>query len=186
MAAFWPEVQCGDGPAITRRTKMGNIVKWPCLAGFGAIAGLVMAGILANGAAAQPMVIELTQVACQFVEAENGIDRNFQAASKADCEAINAKSAADRLAKAAPLRLKAGEYIFRVTNQDVPYTLGFWLRSKGYNWANPVHKLTKVSISGGGMTTGKTLEYKVTLKPGEYVYSCPLNTTPDYRLIVSG
>ena len=24
------------------------------------------------------------------------------------------------------------------------------------------------------------------LEPGEYVYSCPLNPTPDYRLIVKG
>ena len=27
-------------------------------------------------------------------------------------------------------------------------------------------------------------DYEVTLKPGEYVYSCPLNTTPNYRLVV--
>jgi hypothetical protein len=24
----------------------------------------------------------------------------------------------------------------------------------------------------------------VTLEPGEYLYSCPLNTTPNYRLVV--
>ena len=165
---------------------MWNIAKRLCLAGLGAVAGLAVAAISAPRVAAQPTVVVLTQVACQFVEAENGIDRNFTATRKADCEAVNAKSGAARLAEATPLRLKPGEYIFRVTNKDVPYSLGFWLRSKGYNWANPVHKLTKTSISGGGMTTGKTLEYKVTLKLGEYVYSCPLNTTPDYRLIVGG
>jgi hypothetical protein len=31
---------------------------------------------------------------------------------------------------------------------------------------------------------GKTRDYAIELKPGEYVYSCPLNTTPDYRLMV--
>ena len=34
-------------------------------------------------------------------------------------------SGADRLAKARPLTLKPGSYIFRVTNKNVPYTLGF-------------------------------------------------------------
>ena len=65
-----------------------------------------------------------------------------------------------------------------------PRPLGFWLRDKDYNWLNPVHKLTKTSVSGGGLTLGKTQDYAVELKPGEYVYSCPLNTTPDYRLVV--
>jgi len=36
------------------------------------------------------------------------------------------------------------------------------------------------------MTLGKTLEYEIELKPGDYVYSCPLNTTPDYKLKVRG
>ena len=67
----------------------------------------------------------------------------------------------------------------------MPYELGFWLRSKDYDWRNPLHKLTKTNISGGGLSTGKTNEYEVTLKPGEYVYSCPLNPTPDYRLVVT-
>ena len=165
---------------------MWNFVKRLCLAGLGAVAGLAVAGISAAGVAAQPTVVVLTQVACQFLEAEIGIDRNLTAARKADCEAVNAKTGAARLAEATMLRLKPGEYIFRVTNKDVPYSLGFLLRSKGYNWANPINKLTKTSISGGAMTTGKTLEYTVTLKPGEYVYSCPLNTPPDYRLIVGG
>ena len=38
---------------------------------------------------------------------------------------------------------------------------------------------------GGGLTLGKTQDYEIVLKPGEYLYSCPLNTTPDYKLIVS-
>ena len=29
-----------------------------------------------------------------------------------------------------------------------------------------------------------TKDYEVTLKPGEYVYPCLLNTSPDYRLVV--
>ena len=76
--------------------------------------------------------------------------------------------------------------LFRVTNKDVPYELGFWLRESDYDWLNPIHKLTKTSVSGGGLSLGTTQDYEVELKPGEYLYSCPLNTTPDYRLVVKG
>lgn len=131
-------------------------------------------------------VVVLTQTGCQFVESENGTDHMYMPKSAKDCNAINAKSGADRLAKAAPLTLKPGKYVFRVTNKNVPYALGFWLRSKGYSWQNPVHKLTKTSVSGGGLTLGKTRDYEVTLKAGEeYVYSCPLNPTPDYKIVVT-
>ncbi len=30
------------------------------------------------------------------------------------------------------------------------------------------------------------MDYAVTLKAGEYLYSCPLNSTPDYKLVVEG
>lgn len=130
-------------------------------------------------------VIELTQTGCQFLESENGVDHAFETTKKADCDAINWKTGQERLAKAAVLDLKPGDYVFRVTNKNVPYELGFWLREHDYRLGNPVHKLTKISVSGGGLKTGKTHDYEVTLKPGEYLYSCPLNPTPDYRLVVS-
>jgi hypothetical protein len=140
---------------------------------------------LASGAAAQqagqPTVIELTQVPCQFVESENGIDRGYKSKQKADCEAINAKSGAKRVAESKPVELKPGKYIFRVTNKSVPYELGFWLRGDGL-----VARAKLPSVSGGGLTLGKTQDYAIELKPGEYVYSCPLNTTPDYKLVVKG
>ncbi len=143
---------------------------------------VILAAGLGGGAARAAEVIVLTQTPCQFLEVEE--DYKFTSKKKADCDAINARTAKDRLAKAKVLELKPGDYIFRVTNKNVPYELGFWLRSKGYDWRNPLHKLTKTSVSGGGMTLGKTQDYKVTLKPGEYVYSCPLNTTLDYTIKV--
>jgi len=151
-----------------------------------AAAGVALVASAGIAAASQDKVtvITLTQTGCQFLESENGVDYKFKTTKKADCDKINAMTAEKRLAKAKVLRLKPGKYIFRVTNRDVPYELGFWLRSKGYDWRNPIHKFTKTSVSGGGMVTGKTQEYKVTLKAGEYIYSCPLNTTPDYRLVV--
>lgn len=153
----------------------------------GAITGAAFTAITIGATsmsyAASPQIVELVQVPCQFLDVE--ADQGFATTKKADCEEINEKTTEERLAKAEVMTLKPGEYIFKVTNKNVPYDLGFWLREKDYNWANPLHKLSKISISGGGMSTGTTLEYKVTLKPGEYLFSCPLNTTPDYSLIVT-
>jgi len=129
-------------------------------------------------------IIELTQTSCQFVEAEQGIDHGYISAKMADCEAINTKNGTERLEKSKTLTLSPGKYIFRVSNKNVPYVLGFWLRHSDYNWKNPIHKLTKTSVSGGGITTGTSKDYEIELKAGEYVYSCPLNPTPDYRLVV--
>ena len=130
-------------------------------------------------ASAQPTLITLTQAPCQFLESEGNVDRGYRSRAKADCEAINAKSATARVAEAKPLQLKAGAHVFRVTNRDVPYELGFWLRG-----AKLTSRVSLPSVSGSGLTTGKTQDYAITLDPGEYVYSCPLNTTPDYRLVV--
>jgi hypothetical protein len=152
---------------------------------FGALA--LTTAVTTQGLAApdKPKVIDLTQVGCQFLESETK-NHGFHPQKAADCEAINEKTGKARLEKAKSFTLKPGAYVFRVTNKNVPYELGFWLRSEGYSPANPLHKLTKTSISGGGLTTGKSHDYEVTLKPGEYVYSCPLNPTPNYRLIVTG
>jgi len=155
--------------------------------GAAALAGLLLAaGLGPAGAAEDAAVIELTQTACQFLESEDGVERGFTTTAKADCDTINTATGAERLAAATILKLKPGKYIFRVTNRDVPYELGFWLRERDYDWRNPLHKLTKLSVSGGGLLTGVTKDYEAELEPGEYLYSCPLNTTPDYLLIVTG
>lgn len=150
-----------------------------------ALLAAVTIALIANPSttiAAVPTVINLTQTGCQFIESENGADHGFQTTSSSDCQAINAETGADRLAAAEPLRLAPGEYIFRVSNRDVPYELGFWLRDKDYD--SILDKLTKTSVSGNGLMQGEIKEYKVTLAAGEYLYSCPLNPTPDYILIV--
>jgi hypothetical protein len=132
-----------------------------------------------RGIAAGATVIELTQTPCQFLESEGGVDHGYKSARKADCDSINGESGAERLAVAAPLTLKPGKYIFRVTNSNVPYALGFWLRGDGI-----VNRATLPSVSGGGLKKGTTKDYEIELKVGEYVYSCPLNPTPDYKLTV--
>ena len=141
------------------------------------VAGLLVAS--SSYGAAEPKVIELTQIPCQFVESENGIDRGYTTTKKADCDAINASTGAERVAGSEPLVIEQGRYVFRVTNKNVPYELGFWLRGDGL-----IGRLRLPSVSGGGLMTGETQDYEIDLTPGEYLYSCPLNTTPDYRLIV--
>lgn len=138
-----------------------------------------MAGTASIGNAAEPTVIELTQTPCQFVEAENEVDHGYSSTSAQDCKKINSENGAERLTNAIPMMLKPGSYIFRVTNKNVPYDLGFWLRGSGV-----VDKVKLPSVSGGGLSAGTTKDYIIELTAGDYVFSCPLNPTPDYTLIV--
>lgn len=147
--------------------------------GMWLLVALILGGVSASALAAdtRPEVVVLTQTACQFVESE-ARDHGFRTTSAADCKAVNRKTGTQRLAQATALELKPGAYIFRVTNKNVPYELGFYLRGTGLG------RLTLPKVSGGGLVTGKTQDYRITLREGQYVYSCPLNPTPDYRLIV--
>ncbi len=142
------------------------------VAGFGLAAQAVQAQ-------AQAKTIELTQTPCQFLESEGGKDRGFKSAKSADCEAINGRTGKQRLAESKTIELKPGKYVFRVKNRNVPYELGFWLRGESL-----VDRARLPSVSGGGLTTGRTQDYSIELAPGNYVYSCPLNPTPDYKLVV--
>lgn len=140
--------------------------------------GLALA-LSGHGVAAAATVIELTQTPCQFLESEGGVDHGYKSARKADCDKINGDTGETRLAAAAAMTLKPGKYVFRVTNSNVPYDLGFWLRGDGI-----INRATLPSVSGGGLAKGVTKDYEIELKVGDYVYSCPLNPTPDYKLIV--
>ena len=152
----------------------------PLLAGCGAVVlGLGVSLTTGSGLAADSKVIELTQVPCQFLEAEHGKNHGFESQEKADCEAINSRTGATRLATAKTFKLEPGKYVFRVTNRNVPYELGFWLRGDGL-----LNRISLPSVSGGGLATGTTRDFEIILEEGEYVYSCPLNPTLNYRLIV--
>lgn len=145
-------------------------------------AGAIMAGYIGLGeavAAPQRTFINLTQTACQFLEPENGVDHGYSSTNSDDCKAINAKTGAERLAKARELHLKPGKYVFRVTNRNVPYELGFVLRGTGLG------RVSLPSAAGGGLGQGTTKDFAVELKEGEYQYFCPLNPTLNYRLVVS-
>lgn len=144
---------------------------------FGVMTLAVLA-LSAHAATDKPTVIDLTQTGCQFLEPESQ-DYQFETNSADTCKAINAKTGTKRLNGVKPLELKPGKYIFRVTNKNVPYELGFYLRGAGLG------RLTLPKVSGGGLTTGVTQDYEIDLKEGSYVYSCPLNPTPDYPIVVA-
>jgi len=161
---------------------MDMTVLKPALATAAVLAAFYAGPVLA----AKPVIIDLTQIPCQFLESENGVNQGFASTSSADCVAINKKTGKERLGKAKVLKLKPGKYIFRVTNKNVPYSLGFWLREHDYSLGNPLHKLTKTSVSGGGLKIGVTKDYAVELEAGkQYLYSCPLNPTPNYKIVVN-
>ncbi len=122
-------------------------------------------------------IIELTQTGCQFLETESK-NYNFPTTKAKDCKQFNSETLSQRKSEFKPLSLPAGEYIFRVTNQNVPYNLGFYLRGQG------VGRITLPKVSGGGLTQNTTKDYPVTLTKGKYWISCPLNPTPDYPLVV--
>ena len=141
-------------------------------------AGLILGAVLilpSYSSAAGPVIVTLTQTPCTIIEAEES-PREFVSSGYDDCKRINKETAGERVFKV--LRLKAGPTVFRVTNRNVPYPLGFYVRGKG------LKRLTLPKVSGGGLDTGKTMDYSIDLVPGEYLYSCPLNPTPDYPLIV--
>lgn len=129
-------------------------------------------------AEAEATVIDLTQVGCQFLEVE-AKDYQYQPTSADDCQQINSETLAARKSEFKPLELKPGKYIFRVTNANVDYPLGFYLRGSG------IKQVSLPKVSGGGLTKGTTKDYEITLTAGNYVFSCPLNPTPDYPVVVN-
>lgn len=123
-------------------------------------------------------VVDLTQVGCQFLETE-AKDHHYKPKSPEECKKINSDTLASRKSEFKSLALKPGKYIFRVTNSNVPYELGFWLRGEG------IKKISLPKVSGGGLALGSSQDYEVDLTPGKYVISCPLNPTPDYPIVVN-
>lgn len=60
-----------------------------------------------------------------------------------------------------------------------PYGLGFWPHGLGRG------RVTLPRVSGGGLKKGVTLDYRITLKPGNYIFS-PAQSDAQYQLVVEG
>ncbi len=83
------------------------------------------------------------------------------------------------------LNLKPGQYQFRVVNEDVEKDLGFVIQKAGDKDGDVMKTALPNSFTTAYIKKGEA-EYTgvVDLGAGEYVYSCPLNPTPHYRIVV--
>jgi len=80
------------------------------------------------------------------------------------------------------LTLSAGTYVFEIANETVDHAVGFVLAPKGKaDQANHIKEAYVQKTPERGETSQSKV---VTLTPGEYVYFCPLNKTPQYTLTV--
>lgn len=81
------------------------------------------------------------------------------------------------------LTLKAGtSYVFEVANNGVDHKVGFVIAPKGStDQANHVQSAYLKNAIEDGETAQSN---EVVLEKGEYVYFCPLNPTPQYKIIV--
>jgi len=81
------------------------------------------------------------------------------------------------------LKLKAGTtYQFQVTNKGVDHEVGFVIAPVGMTDQKSHIKEAYLSET---IADGKTASSgEVTLAAGEYVYFCPMNPTPQYKIIV--
>lgn len=81
------------------------------------------------------------------------------------------------------LTLEAGKpYVFEVENKGVDHLLGFVIAPKGKtDKANHVQNAYLYKTIADGE---KSTSQQVVLEKGEYVFFCPLNPTPEYKIIV--
>jgi len=80
------------------------------------------------------------------------------------------------------LKLSEGTYVFNIANVGVDHEVGFVLAPEGKTDAAHHIKEAYVKKTVATGTTGSTKE--VALSKGTYTYFCPLNPTPQYKLIV--
>ncbi|HNP95096.1 MAG TPA: cupredoxin domain-containing protein [Cyclobacteriaceae bacterium] len=83
------------------------------------------------------------------------------------------------------LTLKPGSYVFEVSNKGIDHEVAFFLQSEKdkesgeYSTAIANSGLSKTIRDGESAKSGV-----IELKKGTYVYSCPLNPTPKYTIVV--
>lgn len=83
------------------------------------------------------------------------------------------------------LNLTSGKYQFRVVNKNVDKDLGFVIQKEEDKDSDVMETAVPNSFTTAYVKKGE-VQYTgiVELNDGNYVYSCPLNPTPHYKLIV--
>lgn len=120
-------------------------------------------------------VLVLHTLVCAFQEGEPDA-LPYTAQSAADCERVTRQSEELRRKSFKRLRVRAGKYVVRAVNVNVPWATAFELRGER-DVALP--KIEAKEIAQG---TGK--EMRVQLVAGQYVYLDPVSKTPTYELLV--
>ncbi len=83
------------------------------------------------------------------------------------------------------LDLAPGQYQFEITNDGVDHEVGFVIQRAEDQDGDVMETAIENSFSTAPIAPGTTESTGVvTLEPGEYVYSCPLNPTPHYTITV--
>ena len=83
------------------------------------------------------------------------------------------------------LNLTPGQYQFRIVNKNVDKDLGFVIQNEKDKGSDVMETAIRNSFTTAYVKKGEA-QYTgiVELKSGNYIYSCPLNPTPHYRLII--
>ena len=82
------------------------------------------------------------------------------------------------------LTLAEGDYIFEVANNNVGKDVGFVLIPKGADASDPKNHIKSAYVTQAVKNNTTESSNVTSLEKGEYVYFCPLNSTPQYTLIV--
>lgn len=81
------------------------------------------------------------------------------------------------------LKLEAGQpYVFDVENKSVNHPVGFVIAPVGMTDEN--HHIKEAYISKMVDEGQSAKSNEVVLEKGEYVYFCPMNPTPEYKITV--
>ena len=83
------------------------------------------------------------------------------------------------------LKLTPGLYQFRIVNKNVDKDLGFVVQNEEDKGLDVMKTAVKNSFTTAYVKKGEA-QYTgiVELNSGNYIYSCPLNPTPHYRIII--
>ncbi len=80
------------------------------------------------------------------------------------------------------MHLSAGDYVFEIVNNGVDHEVGFVIAPEGKTDAE--NHIQEAYVKEMVATGKSSMTQEVTLEKGTYVYFCPLNPTPQYKLIV--
>ncbi len=80
------------------------------------------------------------------------------------------------------LHLSEGTYVFEIANNGIDHNIGFVIAPEGKTDAE--HHIKAAYVKEAVSQGKSSMTNQVKLTKGTYVYFCPLNPTPQYKLIV--